>query len=134
MLDEGSELLWRGVAGEFYVIGDRIGERRIASEVAPDSNANRIEADTACRRLPEEIIRDAAADREIEELAPVEPESASTAVCWPVNDQRLRASTSDRGRLAGDVTKLHFNGHAPDHLDVRSPGQGGQGGWLVPRA
>src|SRR5207253_5172769 len=71
-----SDLLARGIALEIDLVADLLRNGRIAAEVAADAHLDAPQRDALGLRLAEEVVRDAACDREVEELPAVEPEPA----------------------------------------------------------
>src|SRR5215470_17614672 len=125
-LDELVQALARGVAIELDLVLDRLGDGRVAGEVAAHADAHARQLDPVGPRLAEEVVRDAAGDGQVEQLAAVEAEPTATAVDGAVDDERERLGAPDGGRPPGQAPRLDLE-HGADS------GRGRPSGTASPR-
>jgi len=69
-------------------------------------------------RLREEVIRDAARDREMQRFPAVEAQAVAAGLWRPINDQRMRARAPDREWAPRNVSNLDLE-HAASHVVKR---------------
>src|SRR5256885_1794386 len=74
------------VAGGLAFVLNRLGHRWIPGEVAAHGHAHLVERDAEPGRLAVEVVRHAAGDRQIQELAAVEADAIAASICRAIDD------------------------------------------------
>jgi hypothetical protein len=118
-LHQGAQLLGRSIAPDLHVVGDRLGHRRVAGEIASHGYPDAGQLDPVGTRFAEQVVRDAAGDREIEQLAAVEAEPSSARFHGTIDDERVRPGRTDRCRLPVDVPELDLEHVRKDRRAAR---------------
>src|SRR5690606_32957664 len=97
--NEVAQHLLVSLARELDVVGDTGGCRGSAREIAVDMDEHPMQTQAPATGLPEQVVRDARGDREMEQLATAEALPAATRRPRTVHDERVRSRATERGDL-----------------------------------
>src|SRR4051812_27901360 len=108
---ERSEAILRSIPFDFDLVLDVVRDRRLPNELASHAHTDVGKRNATGSRLTEQVVGNAAANSQVEELTAVETQPSSTTFERTIDHEGELLGGAERGDLAIDIPRLDVDPH-----------------------